>query len=215
MKAFRFVHLNVHSHYSINDGCASIRELVDAAIKERMPGIAITDTGNMFGIMEFFDYVSQINIERQEKGKKPFKPIIGCELYVAKNGFKEQKDGHKDLKGFHLTVLAKNLIGYKNLMKIVSNSWTDGFYGSPRTDRADLEKYHEGLIVLSGSVGSEVFNKVVCPIFDSSCVFCCLQRTVGGKSDRIIKIIWDNVICSYFMVHLDFILFLYFLLFHI
>ena len=160
MKAFRFVHLNVHSHYSINDGCASIRELVDAAIKERMPGIAITDTGNMFGIMEFFDYVSQINIDRQEKGKKPFKPIIGCELYVAKNGSKDKKDGHKDLKGFHLTVLAKNLIGYKNLMKIVSNSWTDGFYGSPRTDRADLEKYHEGLIVLSGSAGSEVFTKI-------------------------------------------------------
>ena len=161
MKAFRFVHLNVHSHYSINDGCASIRELVDAAIKERMPGIAITDTGNMFGIMEFFDYVSQINIDRQEKGKKPFKPIIGCELYVAKNGSKEKKEAHKDLKGFHLTVLAKNLIGYKNLMKIVSNSWTDGFYGSPRTDRADLEKYHEGLIVLTGSANSEVFNKIV------------------------------------------------------
>ena len=83
MKAYRFVHLNVHSHYSIMDGCASIRELVDAAIKDRMPGIAITDNGNMFGIMEFFDYVSRINIERQEKGKKPFKPIIGCELYVA------------------------------------------------------------------------------------------------------------------------------------
>ena len=161
MKAYRFVHLNVHSHYSINDGCSSIRELVDAAIKERMPGIAITDTGNMFGIMEFFDYISHINIERQEKGKKPFKPIIGCELYVAKNGSKDKKDGHKDLKGYHLTVLAKNLTGYKKLMKIVSNSWTDGFYGSPRTDRADLEKYHEGLIVLSGSAGSEVFNKIV------------------------------------------------------
>jgi DNA polymerase-3 subunit alpha len=79
---------------------------------------------------------------------------------VAKHGPKEQKDGHKDLKGYHLTVLAKNLTGYKNLMKIVSNSWTDGFYGSPRTDRADLEKYHEGLIVLSGSAGSEVFYKI-------------------------------------------------------
>ena len=156
MKAYRFVHLNVHSHYSINDGCGSIKELVDAAIKERMPGIAITDTGNMFGIMEFFDYVSQINIDRQEKGK----PIIGCELYVAKNGSKDKKDGHKDLKGFHLTVLAKNLIGYKNLMKIVSDSWTEGFYASPRTDRVNLEKYHEGLIVLSGSAGSEVFTKI-------------------------------------------------------
>jgi len=161
MRITKIVHLNVHSHYSINDGCASFRELVDAAIKDGMPGIAITDTGNMFGIMEFFDYVSRINIERTEKGKKPFKPIVGCELYVAKHGPKEQKDGHKDLKGYHLTVLAKNLTGYKNLMKIVSNSWTDGFYGSPRTDRAELEKYHEGLIVLSGGIGSEVYSPVV------------------------------------------------------
>lgn len=160
MKAYRFVHLNVHSHYSIMNGCASIRELVDAAIKDRMLGIAITDNGNMFGIMEFFDYVSRINIERKEKGKRPFKPIFGCELYVAKNGSKDKKGGHKDLKGFHLTVLAKNLTGYKNLVKIVSNSWTDGFYGSPRTDRADLEKYHESLIVLSGSAGSEAFTKI-------------------------------------------------------
>ena len=160
MKAYRFTHLNVHSHYSIMDGCASIRELVDAAIKDRMPGIAITDNGNMFGIMEFFDYVNHINIERQEKNKKPFKPIIGCELYVAKHGLKERKDGTNDMKGNHLTVLAKNLIGYKNLMKIVSNSWTEGFYVKPRTDHADLEKYHEGLIVLSGSVGSEVFTKI-------------------------------------------------------
>lgn len=160
MNRFRFVHLNVHSHYSINDGCASIKELVDAAIKDKMPGVAITDIGNMFGMMEFFDYVSRVNIERKEKGKRPFKPIFGCELYVAKNGSKDKKGGHKDLKGFHLTVLAKNLTGYKNLVKIVSNSWTDGFYGSPRTDRADLEKYHEGLIVLSGSAGSEAFTKI-------------------------------------------------------
>ena len=161
MKAYRFVHLNVHSHYSIMNGCASIRELVDAAIKDNMQGIAITENGNMFGIMEFFDNVCQINYQRKQKGKKPFKPIIGCELFVAKHGSKEQKDGIKDMKGYRLTVLAKNLIGYKNLIKIVSDSWTDGFYGSPRTDHVDLEKYHEGLIVLSGCANSEVFNKIV------------------------------------------------------
>ena len=160
MKAYRFIHLNVHSHYSIKDGCASIRELVDAAIKDRMLGIAITDIGNLFGIMEFFEYVSRINIERQEKSKKPFKPIIGCELYVARRGSKEQKENIEDIKGYHLTVLAKNLTGYKNLIKIVSNAWTEGLYGYPRTDRVDLEKYHEGLIVLSGSAGSEVYSKI-------------------------------------------------------
>ena len=160
MKRYRFVHLNVHSHYSIMDGCASIRELVDAAIKDRMPGIAITDNGNMFGIMEFFDYVCRINNERRQKGKKPFKAIIGCELYVAP-GVKEDKKFCKHCKGYRLTVLAKNYQGYKNLIKIVSNSWTDGFYMRPRIDHHDLEKYHEGIIVLSGGVGSEVYSHVV------------------------------------------------------
>jgi len=160
MKIQNFVHMNVHSHYSINDGCASIRELVDAAIKYRLPGIAITDNGNMFGVMEFFDYVSRINNERRQKGKKPFKPIIGCELYVAP-GAKEDKKHGEHCKGYRLTVLAKNYQGYRNLIKIVSNSWTDGFYMRPRTDHHDLEKYHEGIIVLSGGVGSEVYSHVV------------------------------------------------------
>lgn len=157
MKKNRFVHLNVHSHYSIMDGCASIRELVDAAIKDKMLGIAITDNGNMSGVMEFFDYVSRINNERRQKGKKPFKAIIGCELYVAP-GAKEDKKLGKHCNGHSLTVLAKNYQGYKNLIKIVSNSWTDGFYMRPRTDRADLEKYREGIIVLSSGIGSEVFT---------------------------------------------------------
>jgi DNA polymerase-3 subunit alpha len=160
MNRFRFVHLNVHSHYSINDGCASIKELVDAAIKDKMPGVAITDNGNMFGVMEFFDYVTRINNERQQKGKKPFKPIIGCELYVAPET-KEDKKFCKHCKGYRLTVLAKNYQGYRNLIKIVSNSWTNGFYMRPRTDHHDLEKYHEGLIVLSGGIGSEVYSHVV------------------------------------------------------
>ena len=158
MKTPNFVHLNVHSHYSILNGCSTIQQIVDSAIKNRMLGIAITDYGNMFGIMEFIEYVARINKERQEKGKKPFKPIIGCELYVAKHGSKEQKNGVKDIKGYHLTALAKNLIGYKNLMKIVSHAWTDGFYAAPRTDRNDLEQYHEGLIALSGGFSSEVFT---------------------------------------------------------
>ena len=159
MRTQSFVHLNVHTHYSINDGCASIRELVDAAIKDKMPGMAITDNGNMFGVMEFFDYVSRINNERRQKGKKPFKPIIGCELYVAPEA-KEDKKLCKHCKGFRLTVLAKNYQGYKNLIKIVSNSWTDGFYMRSRTDHHDLEKYHDGLIVLSGGIGSEIFTEI-------------------------------------------------------
>ena len=160
MRTLNFVHLNVHSHYSINDGCASIEELVDAAIKDKMPGMAITDNGNMFGVMDFFDYVSRINNERRQKGKKPFKPIIGCELYVAPEA-KEDKKLCKHCKGYRLIVLAKNYQGYKNLIKIVSKSWTDGFYMRPRTDHHDLEKFHEGVIALSGGIGSEVYSHVV------------------------------------------------------
>ena len=124
MKTPNFVHLNVHSHYSILNGCSTIQQIVDSAIKNRMPGIAITDYGNMFGIMEFIEYVARINKVRQEKGKKPFKPIIGCELYVAP-GAKEDKKLGKHCKGYRLTVLAKNYQGYRNLIKIVSNSWTN------------------------------------------------------------------------------------------
>lgn len=160
MKTQQFVHLNVHSHYSLYNGVSTIKQLVDAAIKEGMPGIAITDYGNMFGVMEFIDYVGSINKKRKRKGERPFKPIIGCELYVAKHGPKEGKEGVKDYKGYHLTVLAKNMQGYKNLIKIVSNAWIEGYYVAPRTDRADLEKYHEGLIVLSGGWGSEVFTHI-------------------------------------------------------
>lgn len=157
MNTKQFVHLHVHSHYSIMNGCNTVSQLVDRAIKDRMKGIALTDTGNMYGIMEFFEYVNNVNSEREAKKQKPFKPILGCELYVAKHGKKEQMEGTNEQKGYHMTILAKNLTGYRNLVKLVCNAWTDGFYGSPRTDRTNLKKYHEGLIVLSGGAGSEVF----------------------------------------------------------
>ena len=83
MNTKQFVHLHVHSHYSIMNGCNTVPQLVDRAIKDRMKGMALTDTGNMYGIMEFFDYVSKVNAERKEKGQSPFKPIMGCELYLS------------------------------------------------------------------------------------------------------------------------------------
>lgn len=156
-----FVHLHVHSHYSIYDALSSVRNLVDKAIECDMPGMALTDHGNMFGIKDFYDYVNKLNKDREAKGIDPFKPIFGCELYVAKNGNKDHKAFPKDLGGYHLTVLAKNERGYRNLIKIVSNSWTDGFFMRPRTDRKELEKYHEGLIVLSGCLAGEVPVKLL------------------------------------------------------
>lgn len=156
-----FVHLHVHTHYSINDGLARIEDLVEKAVRNGMPGMAITDHGNMYGIMEFYDVVNRLNKERAKNGDEPFKPIFGCEMYVARRGDKLLKVTIRDLGGYHLIVLAKNDTGYKNLMKLVSNSWTDGFYNRPRTDYTELEKYHEGLIVLSGCIAGEVPSKIL------------------------------------------------------
>ena len=155
-----FIHLHVHTYYSILDGQSKISRLVDKAIGDGMRGMAVTDHGNMFGIKEFHDYCLKVNKGRKEKGLEPFKPIFGCEMYVAKRGPKEQKNGKEDMSGYHLIVLAKNYQGYKNLIKLVSRSWVDGYYMRPRTDHADLERYHEGLIVCSACLAGEVPRKI-------------------------------------------------------
>ena len=155
-----FIHLHVHTFYSILDGQSKISRLVDKAIANGMKGMAVTDHGDMFGIKEFHDYCVGINGKRKEEGLEAFKPIFGCEMYVARHGSKEQKNGKDDQSGYHLIVLAKNYQGYKNLIKLVSRSWTDGFYMRPRTDRADLERYHEGLIVCSACLAGEVPRKI-------------------------------------------------------
>jgi DNA polymerase-3 subunit alpha len=181
-----FVHLHVHSQYSILDGQASISKLVDKAIENGMRGMALTDHGNMFGIKEFHDYVNKVNVEQLtqidsikkqiEKEKTDgnsdsnlisdlekqikdieatcFKPIFGCEMYVAVGDMHEHKDKHDT--GRHLIVLAKNETGYHNIIKIVSQSWTEGFYSHPRIDKESLKKHHEGLIVCSACLGGEI-----------------------------------------------------------
>ena len=156
-----FIHLHVHTYYSILDGQSSIKQLVDKAVKDGMKGMAVTDHGDMFGIKEFHDICMGLNKQRKKDGQEPFKPIFGCEMYVARYGPKEQKNGKQDQSGYHLIVLAKNYKGYKNLIKLVSNSWTDGYYMRPRTDRADLERYHEGLIVCSACIAGEVPKKIL------------------------------------------------------
>ena len=156
-----FIHLHVHTYYSILDGQSSIKKLVDKAIANGMKGMAITDHGDMFGIKEFHDYVGGINKGRKKEGLEPFKPIFGCEMYVSRNGSKELRRGKEDISGYHLIVLAKNYKGYKNLIKLVSNSWVDGYYMRPRTDREDLEKYHEGLMVCSACIAGEVPHKIL------------------------------------------------------
>ena len=181
-----FVHLHVHSQYSVLDGQASIKALVDKAIANGMKGIALTDHGNMFGIKEFFNYCNSINsgtnkeikalkkqLSEAENAEVPdgaaieelkaqiseaqgklFKPIFGCEMYVAEKTLYDRTSKHDT--GRHLIVLAKNLKGYHNLVKLVSKAWTDGFYSHPRTDKENLEKYHEGLMVCSACLGGEI-----------------------------------------------------------
>ncbi len=156
-----FVHLHVHTYYSILDGQSSIKKLVDKAIADGMKGMAITDHGDMFGIKEFHDICNSVNKGRKKEGLEPFKPIFGCEMYVARRGDKSLKDIKEDLGGYHLIVLAKNEHGYRNLIKLVSNSWVDGFYNRPRTDRMELEKYHEDLIVCSACIAGEVPAKIL------------------------------------------------------
>ncbi len=197
-----FVHLHVHTQYSLLDGQASVSRLVDKAMKDGMKGIAITDHGNMFGIKEFYNYVNKKNSgprgeikdlkkriaelekvpQRDEQSEaelaacrekvaeaeaKLFKPIIGCEMYVAHRTM-DKKEGRQDQSGWHLIVLAKNEKGYHNLIKLVSRAWTIGQYMRPRTDRNDLEKYHEGLIVCSACLGGEVPKKIMADRLDEA-----------------------------------------------
>lgn len=185
-----FVHLHVHTQYSLLDGQASVDALIDKAISDGMHSIAVTDHGNMFAIKEFYNKVNKKNskykgtitdcekelnelndkknpteeeLERMRKLSDKiaeckasfFKPIIGCECYCARTNLYE-KNGREHMSGYHLIVLAKNLQGYKNLIKMVSIAWTEGFYGRPRIDKSLLEKYHEGLIVCSACLGGEI-----------------------------------------------------------
>ena len=197
-----FVHLHVHTQYSLLDGQASVSKLVDKAMGDGMKGIAITDHGNMFGIKEFYNYVNKKNsgpkgeikdlkkrISAIESGaeecddketaladcrariaeaeSKLFKPIVGCEMYVARRTM-DKREGKQDQSGWHLIVLAKNEKGYHNLIKLVSRAWTKGYYMRPRTDRSELEKYHEGLIVCSACLGGEVPKKIVAEHYEEA-----------------------------------------------
>ena len=137
-----FVHLHVHTQYSILDGQSSIDNLFNRAEELGMPGLAITDHGNMYGVKEFFKFA---------KKHPSVKPIIGCEIYVSKGDHRVKEKGY-----YHLILLAKNYEGYKNLVKIVSTAHIEGMYYRPRVSHEILEKYHEGLICSSACMAGEV-----------------------------------------------------------
>ena len=141
-----FVHLHVHSQYSLLDGAIRFEELFDLAKKYRMDTLALTDHGNMFGVIEFYQKAIQHGI----------KPIVGCEVYVSPGSRFEKKAGERTEGTYHLTLLVKNRIGYFNLIKLVSLAYLEGFYYKPKVDKELLIKYNEGLIALSGCLKGEI-----------------------------------------------------------
>jgi len=145
-----FAHLHVHTQYSILDGASSIPLMMDKVKSLGMDAIAITDHGNMFGVKEFHNSATKHGI----------KPIIGCEIYVAKRSI-EEVAGKEDRSGDHLILLAKNLTGYKNLIKLVSIAWIKGFYYKPRIDKSLLIKYKDGLIASSACLAGEIQDEIL------------------------------------------------------
>ncbi len=147
MQHSEFVHLHVHSEYSLLDGAAQLEKLVDRAKELKFPAIALTDHGNLFGAIDFYNAAQKAGV----------KPILGCELYVAPGGRKERGSQDGGYEGAnHLTVLVRNRTGYKNLVKLVSRAFLEGFYYKPRVDRELLAQHADGLLVLSGCLNSEV-----------------------------------------------------------
>lgn len=140
-----FVHLHVHTEYSLLDGACKIKNLVKTAKELSQPAVAITDHGCMYGVIDFY----------KEAKKQGIKPIIGCEVYVSPRKHTD-KVSEFDRENCHMVLLCENNIGYQNLIKMVSLAWTEGFYGKPRVDEELLEKYHEGIISLSACLAGEI-----------------------------------------------------------
>ena len=145
-----FVHLHVHTQYSILDGASGVKALVRRAKDLGMEALAITDHGNMFGVKEFHDAATSAGI----------KPIIGCEIYVARTSL-EDKTSVEDRSGDHLILLAKNKTGYHNLVRLVSEAWIRGFYYRPRIDKQLLRRHSEGLIASSACIAGEAAQEIL------------------------------------------------------
>src|SRR5438309_9152611 len=138
-----FVHLHLHTEYSLLDGAVRMRELMNEAVKMKMPAVAITDHGNLFGAIDFYQCAKAAGI----------KPIIGCEAYITSGSYKEKPSRESN---FHFTLLSENETGYRNLVKLISAAHLDGFYYRPRIDKDLLASHADGLIGLSGCLASEI-----------------------------------------------------------
>ncbi len=144
-----FVHLHLHTEYSLLDGAIRMRELMRKAAEYEMPAVAMTDHGNLFGAIEIY----------QEAQRAGIKPIIGCEAYIAPRSHKEKANSMREA-AYHFTLLAENEIGYRNLVKLITTAHLDGFHYRPRIDKELLAQHSAGLIGLSGCLASEVNSAI-------------------------------------------------------
>ncbi len=171
-----FVHLHLHTQYSLLDGACRFGQLFDAAKQNGQTAVAITDHGNMFGAIEFY----------KEAKKHGIKPIIGCEVYVAVRS-RLDKVHSIDSERHHLVLLCKNETGYKNLIKMVSESWTSGFYVKPRVDKELLERYHEGIIALSGCLAGEIPRKLAARDYEGAKQTALWYNSVFGQGNYYLE----------------------------
>lgn len=172
-----FIHLHVHSHYSLLDGLSKVDELVAQAVAEHMPALALTDHGVMYGAIDFY----------QQATKAGIKPIIGVEAYVARNGH-TQKRAKIDERPYHLVLLAKNLQGYKNLVRLTTKAHLDGYYYKPRIDLDLLREYHEGLIGLSACLQGMVAQPIIAGDMDQAARHATTLESILGKGNFYLEV---------------------------
>ena len=173
----KFVHLHTHSHYSLLDGLSKIPDMVERVKSHGMTALAITDHGSMYGSIELY----------KECKKAGIKPIIGVEAYIAERGRKDKEPG-VDNKRYHLTLLAKNIQGYKNLMRLVSIANLEGYYYKPRMDKEVLREYHEGIICLSGCMGSQLSRAILADNTERAEMLITEHQDIFGKENYFLEI---------------------------
>lgn len=173
----KFTHLHVHTEYSLLDGASRITELISRVKELGMDSIAITDHGVMYGVVQFY----------KEAKKNGIKPILGCEVYVAKRSHTD-KDPQKDRSPYHLVLLAENEQGYKNLIKIVSEGFVDGFYYKPRVDHEILRKYSDGIIALSACIAGEVQYHILNTSYERGVETALIYKDIFGENNFYLEL---------------------------